>query len=526
MKKRKAAKKPHIKHEKFRDRNISSLESHPREGKTLKNPFSVIRPQMTPRSWVNECIPNILWACVLAAALDRPHYLRLFRTVAINIRANIPRHSDLFISHNFLSKFSEAEFDIAFCDVLADPEATDALRALLLVDCLPDRALWSSRLAPPDDSHWQTLGHAVGGCFDHQSQSATDIRWIKLMFFIITGRMMFPSEMAVFLENLRLYPDRGDMRSVRPMIRAAEIGLRTVEFGEEILGDKKTTIELPPPHQEAFWSEMQGKTQCLPNGEMQSPERADPAVTRALLDVSEGLAEHFHSTTQHTGLDARHDACFGLLFYALNLVTDISVSYSHTGSIGRSTLRTIVECFITLSYLVKKDDPALWLKYRDHGNGQTKLSLLKNLSAESVPRFIDLELLESLANEDKWLEFHDINFGAWAEKNLRVMATEAGIKDVYDAYYDLCSGYTHGQWSAVRDASFITCFNPLHRFHRIPRPVNFGMKSIIHDGLVLLNRMTDEVVKLYPGFTSRLEVNTETKPPDENDGKTKGAETG
>jgi hypothetical protein len=234
VKKRKAAKKPHIKHEKFRDRNISSIESHPRQGKTLKNPFSIIQPQMTPRSWVNECIPNILWACILATALERPHYLRLFRTVAINIRENISRHSELFITHNFLSEFSDAEFDIAFQNVLEDPEASAALSALLLLDCLPDRALWASRLPAPEDSHWQTLAHAVGGCFDHQSQKATDIRWIKLIFFVITGRMLFGPAQAEFAEELRLYPDRGEMRSVRPMIRAAEISLRTMEFGEEI----------------------------------------------------------------------------------------------------------------------------------------------------------------------------------------------------------------------------------------------------------------------------------------------------
>jgi hypothetical protein len=257
---------------------------------------------------------------------------------------------------------------------------------------------------------------------------------------------------------------------------------------------------------------MHTKTQCIPHGEMQKPESANPALTRNLLDASEALAEHFHSTVQHTGLDARHDSCFGLVFYALRALTETSVSYSHTSAVGRSTLRTIVECLITLSYLVSKDDGTLWLKYRDYGNGQTKLSLLKNLSADSVPRFIDLELLEALANEDKWLEFHDINLGAWAEKNLRTMATEAKVKDVYDAYYDLCSGYAHSHWSAVRDAAFITYFNPLHRFHRIPRPVNFGMRSIIDDSLVLVNGMLDELTKLYPGFTFRLKPKDETQP--------------
>jgi hypothetical protein len=73
-----------------------------------------------------------------------------------------------------------------------------------------------------------------------------------LIFFVITGRMLFGPAQADFVEELRLYPDRGDMRSVRPRIRAAEISLRTMEFGEEIReGQKK--IDLPKPHQDAFW---------------------------------------------------------------------------------------------------------------------------------------------------------------------------------------------------------------------------------------------------------------------------------
>src|SRR5690242_5258287 len=107
------ATKPHIKHAELRNRNFYPLDSHPREGKTQKNPMSTIPGTFTPRSWVNECIPNILWACLLTSALDRDHYLRLFRSVAGNIRENIDRHSDLFLTHNFLSVFSENEFHIA-----------------------------------------------------------------------------------------------------------------------------------------------------------------------------------------------------------------------------------------------------------------------------------------------------------------------------------------------------------------------------------------------------------------------------
>jgi hypothetical protein len=422
--------------------------------------------------------------------------------VAGNIRQELTNHAELFVTHNFISKFSIDEFDVAFHHVLLDDQARSALSALLLVECLPDRALWKSRLTEPTDDHWEVLARAIAGCFDHQSQRATDVRWLKVAFLAITGRMIFPQQLADRVESIRLYPDHGDMRQVRPFIRATEIAMRMLEFGE----DGRT--ELPDQHQLAFWEELYRKTRCLPEERDAGPQATERPVTQGLIDTAELVAAHFHSTIAHTSIDARHDSSFGLVLYALNLLIETSASYSHSSPIGRSTLRTIVECFITLSYLVAKDDADLWLKHRDYGNGQTKLSLLKNFASDKVPSFVDLERLEALANEDKWVEFTDINLGAWSSQNLRTMATEANLKDVYDCYYDICSGNTHGHWSAAREAAFVACTNPMHRFHKIPSPINFGLRSVLPDGILLVNRMLDELNKVYPGLEHRINLDS------------------
>jgi hypothetical protein len=248
---------------------------------------------------------------------------------------------------------------------------------------------------------------------------------------------------------------------------------------------------------------MHKKTQCLPEDQVH-PRETPKSAARELLDIAQKLAQHFHSTILHTGIDARHDSSFGLTLYAIQLLTEASIMYSHSAAVGRSVLRTIVECFISLAYLIAKDDPKLWLKHRDYGSGQAKLAFLKNLRSESVPKFIDLDRLERQANEDRWLEFSDMHLGSWSELSLRTMADEANVKDVYDGYLDICSGYVHGNWAAIRDASFATCWNPLHRLHRIPAPPNLAMSSIIPDGLFLINRMLDDLAKLYPGFEDRL----------------------
>jgi hypothetical protein len=49
-------------------------------------------------------------------------------------------------------------------------------------------------------------------CFDHQSQESTDVRWIKLMHFSCIGKIQYPREMKDKIDEIRLYPDNGDIK--------------------------------------------------------------------------------------------------------------------------------------------------------------------------------------------------------------------------------------------------------------------------------------------------------------------------
>src|SRR6185503_18184363 len=99
--------------------------------------------------------------------------------------------------------------------------------------------------------------------------------------------------------------------------------------------------------------------------------------------------------------------------------------------------------------------------YRRHGTGQAKLAYLKlyDLEESEHPEYISVDSLEQFANEDIWQEFAEINIGNWAGKDLRTLAEQCGIKNVYDKYYVWPSSYMHSQWSAVRDVVFDQCFN-------------------------------------------------------------------
>ncbi len=61
-------------------------------------------------------------------------------------------------------------------------------------------------------------------------------------------------------------------------------------------------------------------------------------------------------------------------------------------------LRSLVECYITLTYLIKKGDDTLWKSYRVFGSGQAKLSYLKLELNSETTNYVNVETLQELAN--------------------------------------------------------------------------------------------------------------------------------
>lgn len=205
-----------------------------------------------------------------------------------------------------------------------------------------------------------------------------------------------------------------------------------------------------------------------------------------------------------------HEGTFTFVLYALTCLLEM-IGMNRKRVSGRLLLRTLTECRITLAYLQKKNDAELWAKFRRYGTGQAKLVLLKINEAAKPPHSISLETLERLANEDVWQEFVDIDLGNWAGVDLRKMAEESGTKDVYDAHYGWNSGFSHGHWAAMRDATLTWCLNPLHRGHRIPSAGPRNLGDVVPDAIELVETMIRGLLQAYPGAEVSLH-----KPPSSN----------
>jgi len=498
----------------------SPIQHHQRFEKELIPPLNTME-KISLSSWRDDHAPEVLWAFLVAVVIPRPIYLNIFRRIASWARENVPREENSApdaqrepqpmsdgipdvaceVDHTSIAKFSDEQFRQFVGFIVKHPLGYGALRPLLFLDALPGIDRWRTVLdVQPTREDWFTLADAVAHSFDHQSETSTDIRWLKIVIKMISGKLKLPYEMRERVEQVLQFPDKGDMRSVRPFIRAGEMTFRR---------------QPPSVWIASFWAQLMAHTGCLDGSKEQDYSELAPVVLdlRTILDVRTAVVARFHTVKTPRRTDARLDSTFGLALYALSLLEEISAPPISQLILGRMGLRSMAEVVIALSYLLKKDTAALWTTYRNYGTGVAKLAFLKlERTVGDAPSFVDPDTLEQIANEDVWQEFVNINLGHWVNLNVRDLGIEGDAKEIYDAYYDWTSTYSHGQWGAVRDSNFITCHNPLHRLHRIPRPLHRLLPSVVPDAAKLANRALELLEQAYPQLEKlpRIAVSSKT----------------
>ena len=428
--------------------------------------------------------------------LQRKDALCLFRQIAKYI-ANLPeevRFGD--VTHIGLSKLPSERLHEVLSIILAGEEQKQVLTSLLLLDNLPSRETWIELLGMDrvaDD--WRPLMIAVGNTLWHQSQASTDCRWLRSMCVVVGCDMALqPAERKGILG----YPNHGDLRMVRPTIRAHECVINGATGFSEINGERLAWAD-------KFWDECLVNTSCFPlNVNSDKSDVSVGTTVDRLGEVKNMLVVYSHKTRATSSVDAQHDTVFGIGLYCLGLIQELLQIGNCNSISARTILRTITECYITLAYLAKKDDADLWLSYRVYGSGQAKLAFLKLDESNDEASFVDIQTLKELANEDMWQELLNIDLGHWDNTNLRKMSIEANVKDVYDRFYDWTSAFAHGHWGAIRDTVFCTCGNPLHRLHRIPRESPRVLPDAIPDACKLVDKILEIVAQLYSSFPHRV----------------------
>ena len=479
----------------------SALQHHKQTGKVLTPPLLNLPAPTGLRSWTNDHLADVLWMALLVKHLPRAAALTIFRHVAKALEDTyVPGESApmMDVGHSGLATLPGDLGPRAIRAACATAEARAVLRPLLLLEALPLAAEWRQAIGaePVPEEDWDALRVAVAHVFNHQSQEATDCRWLRVLVMLVSGQLKVPTEEMA--REIAFDPDEGDQRKVRPTIRAIEMS-----FAGEMAGPRG-------PWPAAFWAQCMRDTVCIPH-ELALPDTPPPATTtvRQIDAVARALAAHARATSTTTAVDAKHEAVFGMALYALATLRELLRLGASTGIMARLGLRALLEVHVSLRYLAGRNKPGVWETYRQYGSGQAKLAFLKldDDDAQGVG-FVDAEALNAIANEDRSTDFVPINLGHWENSNLRLMSDEAGVKGDYDRFYPWTSAYMHANWGAVRSVSYDLCVNALHRAHRVLRTSAASLNDVVPDACELVDRVLEMVDGIYPTFSGRVTIST------------------
>jgi Family of unknown function (DUF5677) len=479
---------------KLRSQTRTPISRHQKKGKVLQPPFVQFGMGKALVSWMNDRLPEMIWAALLISALGREAALKEFRGFLRFVAENPDRESLYDCTLTGFANLQDSLRSSVMGVLCRSDLAKQALAPLLLFEGLPALITWQEKLQAekPGSSAPTILMEAVRLTLFHQSQEATDCRWVRLMCAVFGRRVIMPVEELKLLNG---YPHLGDQTHVRPSIRAAE---GAMNMGQE--------QDLTWPKE--FWSECWKKTPCMAVSRNEKSGSAPGAGTISLRPLSKirgELEAHWENTHSTTGIDAKHDAVFGMAFFAVRLAEETFSADNSRGILGRLALRTFLEIHVTLRHLLAEDNSELWRSWRSYGAGQAKLVSLKFEELRETPHYVNADLLRDIANEDFWEAFVSIDLGHWAGADLRKLSENLDLKEVYDRYYGWTSGFSHAHWGAIRECVFSTCLNPLHRGHRYPMTGNPApLPSVQYDIRDLLNAILSDLDRVYPTFKSRL----------------------
>lgn len=481
--------------------NKSKLSSFARNEKRLSPPLLKYKDQggdIALSSWINDRLPNMLWAILLR--VQRPkEWRKCFKAIANWLYDQKSDCAVKCITHTGISDMPD-EIRTSMIQKIIEVVGSETLRPLLLLTTLPDYEVWNQTIdLRAEDDDWRILGESVAQVLNHQSQEATDVRWMKVFTEVFVSRRL---HIHALLDELNAYPFLGNQHKVRPNIRAIEIATG--------YSDKKE-----PTWCKRFWDFCMKETECIPMFDPDAIYKASIASTiheRELyhdkfVATRLALIDHFYDAFKTTAIDSKLESIFGIAQYIVDNASECLLSQTGVMISGRLSLRATLEAYITLKYLIRKDseNTPLWDAYREYGSGQYSLIESKYTENQFSANSIDLRMVALIANEDKSSEFTPIILGNWDNSNLRKISEVVEEKELYDKFYDYTSGFSHANWGSVRESSMQKCSNPLHRMHNIPAWGLLMLPSVCGDIVDIINKTVSLVESEYPGLLIKIE---------------------
>jgi uncharacterized protein DUF5677 len=535
-------------------RNASSLDDHQRRKKTLTPPMMTL-DRVRPTRWQHERLPDFLW---LQAIREETGDLSTANEALDILDPFVPDPPEDFVQ-------PQAQLDGAGDGEPPPPRPMDYLDGRISgFSLVPEQERTRAREALNAGARWalpEELGHAlalypdcpaawlyedwarehhadpeigiayikrlVAAIFDPRGRPSSQVRLIPLARMIAHGKLHFREGMTI-VDLLPRYPtglSTEDQLHVEQWARASSLAYLAME--DTTIADEwvryfwrhsyeVSPCEQPPPTAPAAEEQGQRDEEGLeePPGEPK-PSASLGDLRSAFLTAVDELGQGLRALQQRAPIDTHEstpdEVKLGLASRQFRLLRRLVADPSlWTNQMAPHLVRSMIDVRIVVAWLMKQETDDPFEHFKSYGQGKRKLFKLKledlmereDISFDEHDRDF-LDRLREQVNQDTMEEFQKVDLGgSFSGKNIREMATETELGDLYSLTYQPLSTEAHGEWGSLIDFDLAHCGNPLHKYHRLGRFDTSATHSIhvgwLRDALAIAR---DTIADVFNGYS-------------------------
>ncbi len=487
----------------MRNHPFDKLKDHKHEKGIFKSPINQIN-NIKLYYWRNDCLPDFIWIALIFDYYNREGAFLKLSLILKEIEDSSFQFDSLQLSYIFsLDKPNQIEFYNILLKYI-DVEVLSPLTIIFNKNQLFKQYFVIENYRVEDKL--SILENIVEYYGTNKSDEATDVQYIILTFyFLIQNKIHLTQKTSEIADYLFKYPktphENDEMNKYRATVRSIFGNIQ-----DSIYEHNQEFIRL-------FWRELLVIGGCeLIYGEYMNRFTLDENF---IEDIKIEFQKLIIENTETELEDSRFNVIIGSSVYALKVLNELVECNLRNKVMGRLCLRIIIEVYITLKFIHKKEqeEPNIWEEYQEYGIGKYKMILIKAREANEFENsHLNTELIDALVNEQIDEMFLNVEV-RYFKKDIRKRAGDVDEKELYNLYYDYESNYAHGLWGAVRESAMLTCVNPLHLGHNVPDvQLNHGLADVLPDAIMVFKKLLsfiDDNYLLSAEFMSKYEVKNE-----------------
>ncbi|MFO8050213.1 MAG: DUF5677 domain-containing protein [Thermoplasmatota archaeon] len=493
------------------------ISDHKRIKKELIPPMK--RMPITQVDFERNQIPEFLWIESLKNYHNSPswhiHYDFFIDVIEQYIDSDERIFLGLISDFNSINPEKREKFITEQKDIIVKHFLNPFGRILLLYPDCPAKWLlldeWVKELEIENEEQIEMISHSLMRLYDAKEHYTANIRIIPLKRLFKHGKIRLPSQ-ADIIDLLPKYPDKLD-DDKQYYVESFGRNIINMYFGEHYQDNSWSKY---------FWNRNFEFSKCKFE---EIPEEVYDEDIRKRFDEyynncvenTKVMDEYFNEVIEQYVIDiydpSKDEVILGLFSRIIRLYKIINLSPDLWAiDISRILLRCISDTLITYCYLIMKNENELYSNFIEYGKGKEKLLLLHLQDTHpsgDTPLGEKIETLAASLGGGMSPEFINVNIGDWIDKSIRTMAQETDLMEIYRLIYDPTSSDIHGTWTSVKNVNLTYCYNPLHRFHRLPQvnpPPLFLNPTIIASKLILVAIQRSQEILSFPKLAKEINI--------------------